>query len=64
MFNYATNDGVERIQMIIYLINLLTTTSQSKRVIFKYCIYVFLSDILTDNIKNFLVTRLNKLSTK
>ena len=48
---------------MIYLINIMITTSQDRYTVGIYCVYVLLSEIITDSMKHFFVTRLNKLET-
>ena len=63
LFTYASNDSVERFQLLIYLTNVILTTSQDKTIIIRYCLYVFLSEGLADQIKHFFVRRLNNLDS-
>jgi hypothetical protein len=59
-FSYACNDAVERVQMAVYLSNILLTTKRAKQEIAKYCLLIFCSEILTDQLKHFFLTRFNK----
>jgi Eukaryotic membrane protein family len=61
LYQYACNDGVERLQLCIYMINILLATSQDTSVIVKYIVIIFLSEMLIDSIKHFFITRLNRL---
>jgi len=63
LYTYASNDSVERFQLLIYLTNVILTTSQDKSIIVKYCLYLYLSEGLTDQIKHFFVRRLNNLDS-
>jgi hypothetical protein len=64
LYQYANNDVVGRFQLIIYLINILLTTSQNKtNIITKYCFIVLICEVVTDSMKHFFVTRLNNLDT-
>mmetsp|Transcript_5507 Transcript_5507/g.8634 ORF Transcript_5507/g.8634 Transcript_5507/m.8634 type:complete len:239 (+) Transcript_5507:596-1312(+) len=57
---YGCHDSVERVQILIYLVNILLTTSKKKRDIFRYCLWVGFVEILTDHVKHFFLSRLNK----
>jgi len=63
LYQYACNDGVERLQLMIYLMNILASTSQDKRVIFNYMFFILAAELLIDWIKHFFITRLNRLRT-
>ena len=63
LYQYACNDSIERFQLIIYLSNILFSTSQDRVVILKYIGIILGSELLIDYIKHFFITRLNKLST-
>jgi Eukaryotic membrane protein family len=47
-FQYACNDGVERVQLVIYLLNILLTTKKSKTQLLKLCLVIMFSEALTD----------------
>jgi Eukaryotic membrane protein family len=64
LYQYACNDGVERLQYFLYLGNILLSTSQDRRVMLKYIVIIFLSEALIDSIKHFFITRLNRLRTE
>jgi hypothetical protein len=61
LYQYACNDGVERLQLMIYLMNIFASTSQDKRVIFNYMFFILAAELLIDWIKHFFITRLNRL---
>ena len=63
LYQYASNDGVERLQLLIYMFNILITTSQDIRGMLRYILIIFLSEFVIDSIKHFFITRLNRLRT-
>lgn len=63
LYQYASNDSVERLQLQIYLINILLSTSQDLNILLRYSVIIMLSEVLIDSIKHFFITRLNKLRT-
>ena len=63
LYQYANNDVVERFQLIIYLINIILTTSQNKRLLLYYCLIVLVCEVVTDSMKHFFVARHNNLET-
>jgi hypothetical protein len=42
----------------------MLSTSQDRKVLFKYIVIIFLSEGLIDSIKHFFITRLNRLRTE
>jgi hypothetical protein len=42
----------------------MLSTSQDRKVMFKYIVIIFLSEGLIDSIKHFFITRLNRLRTE
>ena len=62
LYQYACNDGVERLQLGIYLLNIyFTSTSYEGSHLLQYMIIIFISEMLIDSIKHFFITRLNRL---
>lgn len=61
LFTYAANDSVERFQLLIYLVNVYSTTSQDKTHIARFCRYVFMSEFICDQLKHFFTRRMNSL---
>jgi hypothetical protein len=63
LYQYACNDGVERLQLLLYLANIYLTTSQDKSKVLWLMGVVLASEMLIDWIKHFFITRLNRLNT-
>lgn len=59
-YSYACNDAVERSQLLLYLLNISLTTSKTKLTMVKHCVIMLGSEMLTDSLKHFFLTRLNK----
>ena len=63
LYDLASFDAVERFQQIIYLINICLTTSQNKTDIVLYSVYVLISEVISDSLKHFFITRTNHIDT-
>lgn len=63
LFEYATVDAVERFQIIIYLINIMFTTSLDTSRALTFSLTVILVEIITDWLKHFITTRNSNLNT-
>lgn len=63
LYQYACNDSVERVQLMIYAMNIFLTTSQNKEQIFKFILIILGSEMVTDSLKHFFITKLNKLDS-
>lgn len=61
IFSTAVSDSAERLDLIVYMTNILMTTSQNRRKVLYYCLFMFFAEVSTDNIKHFFLTRHNNI---